>query len=51
MQPIRVGVVGLGQIAQIMHIPYLHTMAGFAVTAVCDLSPRLVAGVGDLWSR
>lgn len=49
MQPIRVGVVGLGQIAQIMHIPYLHTMAGFVVNAVCDLSPRLVSGVGDLY--
>ncbi len=49
MQPIRVGVVGLGQIAQIMHIPYLHTMPGFELVAVCDLSARLVEGVGELY--
>jgi predicted dehydrogenase len=49
LQPIRVGVVGLGQVAQIMHIPYLHTMPGFEIAAVCDLSATLVEGVGDLY--
>ena len=49
MQPIRVGVVGLGQVAQIMHIPYLHTMPGFRMVAVCDLSASLVEGVGSLY--
>ncbi len=49
MQPIRVGVVGLGQIAQIMHIPYLHTMPGFELAAVCDLSARLVNDIGELY--
>ena len=49
MQPIRVGVVGLGQIAQIMHLPYLHTMPGFKVAAVCDLSAKLVDSIGELY--
>ncbi|HYN89092.1 MAG TPA: Gfo/Idh/MocA family oxidoreductase, partial [Ardenticatenaceae bacterium] len=49
-KPIRVGVVGLGQIAQIMHVPYLHSMAGFELAAVCDLSPTLVERVGDLYN-
>ncbi|MDW8101218.1 MAG: Gfo/Idh/MocA family oxidoreductase, partial [Anaerolineae bacterium] len=49
MQPIRVGVIGLGQIAQIMHIPYLHTMPGFELAAVCDLSAKLVEEIGELY--
>lgn len=49
MERVRVGVIGLGQIAQIMHLPYLHTMPGFEIVALCDLSPRLLEGVGDLY--
>lgn len=49
MRPIRVGVVGLGQVAQIMHIPYLRTMPGFQIVAVCDLSASLVEGIGELY--
>src|SRR5688572_10364233 len=49
-KPIRVGVAGLGQIAQIMHLPYLHTMPGFELAAVCDLSPSLVERVGELYN-
>ena len=49
MEPeqLRVGVVGCGQIAQIMHLPYLTALPHFAVTAVCDLSPRVVQAVAD----
>jgi len=49
MGPVRVGVVGLGQIAQIMHLPYLYSMPGFEIVALCDLSPRLLDGVGALY--
>ncbi len=49
MQVIRVGVVGLGQIAQIMHLPYLRLIPGFEIAALCDLSPTLVEQVGDLY--
>lgn len=47
MEQLRVGVVGCGQIAQIMHLPYLTELPEFAVTGVCDLSPKVVEAVGD----
>ncbi|HET7559097.1 MAG TPA: Gfo/Idh/MocA family oxidoreductase [Limnochordia bacterium] len=47
MRRIRVGVVGLGQIAQIMHLPYLNSTPGFELSAVCDVSPALLDGVGE----
>ncbi|MBA2597974.1 MAG: Gfo/Idh/MocA family oxidoreductase [Chloroflexia bacterium] len=47
MEPIRVGVVGCGQIAQIMHLPYLTELPQFRVTAVCDLSTAVVEAVGE----
>ncbi len=48
-EPVRVGVVGLGQIAQIMHIPYLLANPVFKLEAVCDLSAELVQRVGELY--
>ena len=37
---IRVGVVGCGLIAQVMHLPYLAELSDrFELVAVCDLSP------------
>jgi predicted dehydrogenase len=47
VEPLRVGVVGCGQIAQIMHLPYLTELPQFRVTAVCDLSSTVVETVGD----
>ena len=47
MDPIRVGVAGCGQIAQIMHLPFLTELPQFAVTAIYDHSPTAVAAVGD----
>ena len=47
MEPLRVGVVGCGQIAQIMHLPYLTELPQFRVTAVCDLSSKVVDAVGE----
>jgi predicted dehydrogenase len=39
MERLRVGVVGCGLIAQVMHLPYLRELSDrFAVEAVCDLS-------------
>jgi predicted dehydrogenase len=43
---LRVGVIGCGQIAQIMHLPYLHELPGFEIGAVCDLSAARVEAVG-----
>ena len=47
MEPLRVGVVGCGQIAQIMHLPFLTELPLFRVTALCDLSPTVVETVGE----
>jgi predicted dehydrogenase len=47
MNPVRVGVAGCGQIAQIMHLPFLTELPQFTVTAIYDPSPSAVAAVGD----
>jgi predicted dehydrogenase len=47
VEPLRVGVVGCGQIAQIMHLPFLADLPQFRLAAVCDLSPKVVAAVGE----
>lgn len=40
--PIRVGVIGLGLIAQVVHLPNLRRLPDrFTVTHVCDLSPTV----------
>ncbi len=47
---VRVGVVGCGVIAQVMHLPYLRELSDrFETVAVCDLSPERVEAVGDLF--
>jgi predicted dehydrogenase len=47
VEPLRVGVVGCGQIAQIMHLPFLVELPQFRVTAICDQSPMVVETVGE----
>lgn len=50
MARIRVGIVGCGEVAQIIHLPSLNQLADkFVVTALCDVSPQVLNGVGDLW--
>lgn len=44
---LKVGVVGCGEIAQIAHLPYLKELPNFSVEAICDVSPAVLAGVGD----
>lgn len=40
--PIKVGLIGLGEVAQLMHLPLLADDSRFAVGAVTDVSPSLV---------
>jgi predicted dehydrogenase len=41
----RIGVVGCGLIAQVMHLPYLVELSDrFELAALCDLSPELASG-------
>ena len=47
MDTLRVGIIGCGQIAQIMHLPYLMELPQFEIGAVCDISAKVVNAVGD----
>ncbi|MFD2649413.1 Gfo/Idh/MocA family protein [Devosia albogilva] len=40
--PIKVGLIGLGEVAQLMHLPLLADDSRFAIAAVTDVSPSLV---------
>ena len=48
MSPLRTGVIGLGEVAQIIHLPILRALPElYDVRAVCDISPTLLKTVGD----
>jgi predicted dehydrogenase len=48
---LRMGVIGCGLIAQVMHLPYLRELRDrFEIAALCDLSPSLLATLGDAYS-
>ena len=40
--PIKVGLIGLGEVAQLMHLPLLADDGRFSIAAVTDVSPSLV---------
>jgi len=45
---IKIGVVGCGLIAQMMHLPHLRELAElYDVVALCDLSPATLRHVAD----
>ncbi|MCB1494743.1 MAG: Gfo/Idh/MocA family oxidoreductase [Bauldia sp.] len=46
-QPIGVGVIGCGEIAQLMHLPYIHELPDLRIAGLCDLSPGTLAALGD----
>lgn len=46
--PVRVGVIGAGMIAQVMHLPHLQELKSlFEVTAICDVSPGTAQAVAQ----
>ena len=50
MHQLRIGIVGCGEVTQVMHLPSLHQLAEqFAVTALCDVSATVLHGVGEQW--
>ncbi len=50
MSRMRVGVIGCGGIAQIMHLPHLKELHDlFEVVALCDVSPGTLKYVGDYY--
>ncbi|MFN8470501.1 MAG: Gfo/Idh/MocA family oxidoreductase, partial [Caldilineaceae bacterium] len=51
MDQIRVGIVGCGEVTQIIHLPSLYRLSDqFTVTAICDVSPTVLEGVGTKWN-
>ncbi|MCY3780486.1 MAG: Gfo/Idh/MocA family oxidoreductase [Chloroflexi bacterium] len=50
MSRLRIGIVGCGGVAQIVHLPTLYQLSDlFEVSAICDVSDNVLAGVGDAW--
>ena len=50
MTRLGVGIIGLGEVAQLMHLPVLTRLADlFSVTAVTDVSPSVAKRVGERW--
>ncbi|GIG87831.1 Gfo/Idh/MocA family protein [Plantactinospora endophytica] len=48
MTAIRLGIVGLGAVAQAVHLPLLSKRPDlYSIAAICDLSPEVLAAVGD----
>ena len=48
MQIVRVGIIGLGEVAQIIHLPILQALGDrYQVTAICDISPTLLSAMGE----
>ncbi len=51
MKRIKVGVVGLGEIAQIVHLPILQEYSDkFEITAICDISQELLSALGERYN-
>jgi predicted dehydrogenase len=47
---IRVGVIGCGLVAQVMHLPYLRELTDqFEIGGVCDLSPGRLEAVAGMY--
>src|SRR5947209_13763832 len=47
MERLRVGVIGCGLIAQVMHLPHLRELDDrFEITALCDLSTEVLDALG-----
>ena len=50
MSRLRIGIIGCGSVSQIVHLPTLHQLSDlFSVTALCDVSPKVLAAVGADW--
>ncbi len=50
MERVRVGLIGLGEVAQVIHLPVLRNLEDrYEIAAICDVSPALLAHVGDAY--
>jgi predicted dehydrogenase len=50
MEPLRVGIIGCGEVTQLIHLPTLAFLPDlFRVDALCDVSPGVLEAVADRW--
>jgi predicted dehydrogenase len=50
MATLRIGIVGCGEVAQIIHLPTLYQLNDlYEVTALCDVSQTVLNAVGQTW--
>ena len=48
MTKIKIGLVGLGEVTQIIHVPILQANEDkFEIAAICDISPELLSALGE----
>lgn len=48
MQKLKTGIIGLGEVAQIIHLPILESLnQQFEIAALCDVSPGLLRWAGE----
>ncbi|GHO99055.1 hypothetical protein KSF_091030 [Reticulibacter mediterranei] len=48
MTTIKVGLVGLGEVAQVIHLPILQALSNkYEIAAICDISQELLAAMGS----
>src|SRR5260221_11591341 len=48
---LRVGVIGLGTVAQIIHLPILKNLSDlYEIAALCDISRQLLVYIGKRYS-
>jgi predicted dehydrogenase len=50
MKNIKISVIGLGGIAQLVHLPILKKLSGVEVTAVADINKSRLSSIGDKFS-
>jgi predicted dehydrogenase len=51
MERVGVGIIGLGEVAQTVHLPILEALADrYRLAALCDISPTLLQSLGDRYS-
>ncbi|MDG0812766.1 Gfo/Idh/MocA family protein [Cohnella rhizosphaerae] len=44
---LKIGLIGLGEVAQVIHLPVLELYPEcFRISAICDISPKLVESIG-----
>ena len=51
LRKLRIGMVGCGEVTQIMHWPSLYQLPDrYVITALCDFRPLVLEQLGKLWN-